>query len=128
MRAGVYQSRAYSLQMLGRRDEALADYTRAIRLDPRQAVAYAWRGVIHDEMRDWPAAMDDYSNALRLDPNLGGVLERRGSLFYERNEWDKALADYNESIRARPDDPTLYADCAPGLCAGRQERGDGGEL
>ena len=121
-RAPIYQSRGYSFNALGRRDEALADFTEAIRFDPGQSLAYAWRGVIYDDRKDWDRAMDDYSEALLLDPNLGGVLDRRGRIHYQHSEWDKALADYDESIRASPDDPLIYADRALAYAqAGKKE-------
>ena len=45
-------------------DLAIADYTRAIEIDPKHAVAYYSRGACHHEKRDYDRAIADYTKAI----------------------------------------------------------------
>lgn len=61
---------AQSLLQLGRADEALAAFAAAISADPEFGGAYANRGILHDRMGAYEAAIADYTRALALDPEL----------------------------------------------------------
>ena len=45
------------------------DFSEAIWLDPRDALAYNNRGMAHDRMGDFKRAIADYDEAILLDPN-----------------------------------------------------------
>jgi tetratricopeptide (TPR) repeat protein len=49
-------------------DRAIADYSQAIRLDPKYAVAYINRGISYEAKGDNDRAIADYDQAIRLDP------------------------------------------------------------
>jgi len=48
--------------------EAIADYTEAIRLDPKNPGIYRARGCVHQTLTHWPEAISDFSDALKLAP------------------------------------------------------------
>ncbi|MEU6673934.1 tetratricopeptide repeat protein [Streptomyces sp. NPDC046925] len=52
----------------GRHEQALADYTAALTLNPDMARAYTGRGHTHQSMRRYGAALADHSRAVELDP------------------------------------------------------------
>ena len=52
-------------------DWAIADYTQAIRLDPKFANAYNGRGNVYQAKGDAARANADFARARQLDPNLG---------------------------------------------------------
>ena len=64
------RGRARALLQLGRHDEALAAYGKVLDQAPELAVAYANRGILHDRMGHYRAAVRDYERALALDPAL----------------------------------------------------------
>src|SRR6478609_5042777 len=63
-----YNNRGFVYWRKGDTDRAIADYTEAIRLDPKFAVAYANRGLAHSDKGDTRRAIADYNEAIRLDP------------------------------------------------------------
>src|SRR5262249_39793831 len=66
--AAAYYNRAASHDVAGRRDQALADYTESIRLNPRDADVFNNRGLLYSRAGDATRARADFDTALRLDP------------------------------------------------------------
>jgi len=64
------RGRARGLMQLGRLDESLAAFDEAVGRAPDFAATYANRGILHDRMGDYRAALADYEHALKLDPAL----------------------------------------------------------
>ena len=50
-------------------EAALADYSKAIELDPKSVVAYRYRAYLFDKLGRGGAARDDFNRILELDPS-----------------------------------------------------------
>jgi tetratricopeptide (TPR) repeat protein len=50
-------------------DQAIAEFTEAIRLDPKLAIGYANRGWSYAKKGEYDKAIDDFTEAMRLLPN-----------------------------------------------------------
>jgi tetratricopeptide (TPR) repeat protein len=53
----------------GKYDDAIADYTKAIALDPNVATAYTHRGLAYGRKGEVDRAIADFSKVLELDPS-----------------------------------------------------------
>jgi tetratricopeptide (TPR) repeat protein len=84
-------------------DRAIADYTEAIRLDPKYATAYKYRGDAYYDKGDYDRAIADYTETIRLNPNHDSAYSWRGSAYNIKSDFDKAIADFTEAIRLKPD-------------------------
>jgi tetratricopeptide (TPR) repeat protein len=51
-------------------DRAIADFSEAIRIDPKFAVAFYNRSAAYRDKGDGERSIDDYIQAIRLDPSL----------------------------------------------------------
>jgi tetratricopeptide (TPR) repeat protein len=89
-------------RLAGRYDEALADYTRAIELDPSDAWAIAERGQTCRLMGRYDEALADYTRAIELDPYDAAVMAERGETFRLMGRYEEALADYTRAIELDP--------------------------
>ncbi len=64
------RAKARTLMQLGRHEEALAWFNRAVELQPYFGGAYANRGILHDRMGQYELAIADYEKALQLDAEI----------------------------------------------------------
>ena len=75
---------------------ALADYNKAIELNPNLAEAYNNRGDVYTQQEKWDLALADYNKAIELNPNLADAYYGRGNVYYNQREWDLAVVDYTQ--------------------------------
>ncbi|MCZ8224313.1 MAG: tetratricopeptide repeat protein [Microcystis sp. LE19-84.1B] len=87
---------------------AIADYNKAIELDPNFALAYNNRGVVYYNLKQWQKALADYNQAIELDPNYALAYSSRGVVYSNLKQWQKALADYNQAIKLDPNLADAY--------------------
>lgn len=83
--------------------QALADFDRAIAVEPTMAKAFAGRGQAHLlYMRDLPRALRDLDQAVRLDPAQAEFLVTRASILGWLKQPDRALVDLDRAIALDP--------------------------
>jgi tetratricopeptide (TPR) repeat protein len=92
--------------------QALADYSLFILLNPTGSQAYYPRAVTYTQLDDLTSALADVNHALALpapSPELTGRMYGLRALIYlNQDETDKALTDLNAGIEADPSLPSLY--------------------
>jgi tetratricopeptide (TPR) repeat protein len=93
---------AFCHYLLGATDEAIADYDKVIRLDPKSAAAYNNRGIVYQDKRQYDKAFSDYDEAIRLDPKYAAAYVNRGNTHQDKEEYDNAINSYDEAIRIDP--------------------------
>jgi tetratricopeptide (TPR) repeat protein len=107
-RAYAFQNRAYSENEKGKHDDAVRDYTEAIKLNPSLSFSYDARGALYQDKGETAKAFDDYSKAIGLDPNLYHAFHARGLIDITHKNWDKAVADFSEAVRTWPESASGY--------------------
>src|SRR2546430_562797 len=68
--AKEYADRGNGLAAQGKLQEAIVEYSNAIRTDPKYAKAYAYRGNTYLRLRNDPLALKDAEEAIKLDPAI----------------------------------------------------------
>lgn len=101
-RAIALGNRGAAYKMLGRYDEALADFDQAIELDGSNPQYYCQKGDVHLRLDRADDAIEDYSTALQRSPKFVWGRQGRGRAYLAKGEGDKALADFNEALRLKP--------------------------
>ena len=86
----------------GQHEKAIADYSEAIRLDPKDASSCSNRGVSWAKKGQQDKAIADYSEAIRLDPNDVRTYVRRARARIESREYDQGIADFDKAIELDP--------------------------
>jgi tetratricopeptide (TPR) repeat protein len=90
-------------------DKAIADFSEAIRLNPKHAAAYCDRGLTYWSRHDYDKAIADHTEAIRLDPQFIMAYNNRGIAYADKKEYDKAIADYDQVLRLDPNHALAYA-------------------
>jgi tetratricopeptide (TPR) repeat protein len=109
MSAVEYYNRGKSYYDKKDYDRAIADFTEAIRLDPRYVAAYNDRGVSYRNKGDYDRAIADYTEAIRLNPQYTNAYNNRGASYNDgKKDYDRAIADYTEAIRLNPQYAIAY--------------------
>ncbi len=88
---------------------ALIEYTKAIEINPSDALAFCCRGVAYYRLGEHQKAMIDYTRSIALDPTLEVAYYRRGFLHYVAKDYLSAINDYNKSIELNPKFALAYS-------------------
>lgn len=107
--ADLYAARGYAHQRLGDDDDALGDYSEAIRQDPRYPYPYVGRGLIRLNRSENHLAIADFSAAIAREPGNTEALHGRGLAYQQAGDFPNAAADFSELIRLAPNDAEAYA-------------------
>jgi len=106
--ANDYYNRAEKNNEKNKTEEAIQDYTEAIRLDPAFTQAYVERGRIYLDKGNTDLAISDLIEASKLHPNddtFGNFMIHKilGDAYSLKGEWDMAISNYKTSLRIDPE-------------------------
>jgi len=82
--------------------EAMKAFDKAIEIDPNYANAYAQRGVIYNEWRQYSKALRESEQAIKLDPNLAVGFNCRGVAHTGLMNYQEAIQDFNKALELAP--------------------------
>jgi tetratricopeptide (TPR) repeat protein len=108
----AYYERGIALWQGGdeaRFDEAIADFSDAIRLIPSDFLAWRSRAMVEFAKQDYRKAIDDFNEAIRLKPDDVTAHNNRGFALESIGEYSRAIADFNLAIRLQPQSAPAYA-------------------
>lgn len=116
--AWAYRERAGAYYRKGAYALAIADYTQAIRLDPKNAAGHIGRALSYVQKReygqakinDYTQAINDYSDVIRLDPKNIRAIIGRGEVYDLDGKQPLAVAAFTRAIRLDPKSGVAYAD------------------
>lgn len=104
----TYVSSGVEHKNKGELDAALADYERALAIDPDNVKAYINRGLLRSIRGELEAAEADDTKALTLDPDNATAYNNRGFDRIKRGVYDAAIADLEKAIALDPSDAYAY--------------------
>ena len=74
---------------------AIANFDKAIELNPSYASAYCNRAGAYYNFRDYDRAISDCTKAIELDSNYATAYNIRGKAYYEKGDSTRASADFD---------------------------------
>ena len=100
--SGLYEARGTAYMYSGRHNQAIADYTRAIEMNPNDAGHWRRRAHAHTiAPTSQPVrGVEDVTRAIELDPEHAMGYGHRAIAYTQppTPEWEKALADMDRHI------------------------------
>lgn len=103
--------RALAYQARQRYQEAIDDYSAALRVDAMsartRAIVLYNRGLAYQHEQSQAMAVEDFTNALFLDPNFAEAFHGRANALRLSRQYLFALADYEKALARNPPAPHL---------------------
>jgi len=90
-------------------DGAIADYTRAIEINPKLLGAYGNRGYAKNVKGDLDGAIADYTRVIEINPKLSYAYFTRGNAKQAKGDLDGAIADFTRCIEINPKSLESYS-------------------
>ena len=104
-----YTTRGQVLAKSGKTEEALADFDRALALDPYNAQALYGRGLIYQGEKQHQQAIEDFTAANGLTPQSAEPLVGRATSYLAIEKTKEAAADLDEAVQADPNSAPAWA-------------------
>jgi tetratricopeptide (TPR) repeat protein len=104
-----YNNRGITYHALQQHQAALADFNRAIDMDPNYATAYYNRGITYHALQQHQAALADFNRAIDMDPNYAPAYSGRGNIYAALQQYQATLADFSRAIDLDPNDAQAYS-------------------
>jgi tetratricopeptide (TPR) repeat protein len=105
--AGAYSDRAIAHDESHRTDEAQADYSKALVIDPGNALILANRATSFAKQGEMERAMADFAAAIKAQPKFAFAYAMRGLTYDALGEKDKANADMLKAYKLGERNPIL---------------------
>jgi tetratricopeptide (TPR) repeat protein len=87
---------------MNRKAEALEELTLAVKLDPKNFLAYVYTGGIKDELGDYDGAEADYAVVTKLNPGYYFAWEGLGIIKMRKGKWAEARDAFLEAYKYAP--------------------------
>ncbi len=81
--------------------EAIEDFQEAIRINPDEADAFAWRGYAKIDLKQYQEAIEDFTRAIKINPDY--AFAYHGDAKASLEQYQEAIEDYTRATRLLPD-------------------------
>ena len=82
---------------------AIEDYSKAIELNPEDAVSYYYRGGVYLVNRKTRRALSDFNMAIKLNPKFDNAYVSKGNIYFSRRNFSKAIENNEKALDLNPD-------------------------
>jgi tetratricopeptide (TPR) repeat protein len=106
--AEAYYLRGRCYHDLKNNKDALADYAKAIEMDPHYMAPYLYRGYCLSEMEKYTEAMADFNEAVKIQPGNFEPYTGVAGCYYGLKKWDEAQATYLKAMELGNDKASTY--------------------
>lgn len=106
--APIYSRRGNTYHFFKEYQQAIADYHRALEVDPNYTSAYSSRGWTYYWLKDYQQAFVDFNHAVELDPRDPYAYCRRGWAYGRLKSYQQAITDFDHALELDPDFSWAY--------------------
>ena len=104
-----YATRGQALAKSGKTEEALAEFDRALALDPYNVQALYGRGLIYQAEKQHEQAIEDFTAANGLTPQRVEPLLARATSYLALDKTKEAASDLDEAVQADPNSAQAWS-------------------
>jgi tetratricopeptide (TPR) repeat protein len=107
--SAVYQQRGYADATNQQFQDAINDYSEAIKLKSDDARIYEQRAAVEMKLNDMDKALADYSEAIKLKPNEVRYLNYRAYIYELKNDLKNSMTDTEKVLKLDPNNQAAKA-------------------
>ena len=100
--ASALQQRATIYVSQKKFQEAIADYSEALKVKSNDPDIFERRAYAEMEMKDYDKALHDYNQAIKLNPQEAKYYQIRAIIYQEKGDFKAALADTDKTLQLDP--------------------------
>lgn len=115
----AYNNRAIEYRRQGHLEQAIADFGKAIEIDPKNARSYYNRGTVYlalgqtsKKKEFFERAIADFSAAIAVNPKYAKAFGNRGLSYAMLGQHEQAISDYDKNVEIAPDDLNAHTNRA----------------
>ena len=95
--AGAYYSQGVDWENKGDYERAIANYSKAIEIDPKLPVSYKLRARLYEKKSRYDKAISDYTQAIELNPKDAEAFNKRGLCHFQLGQFEKVCPDLKQA-------------------------------
>ncbi|NET72371.1 MAG: tetratricopeptide repeat protein [Sphaerospermopsis sp. SIO1G2] len=107
--ADDYLAVGFSKAKKGDYGGAIVAYNNVIKLDPKNAFAYNYRGAYYNDLEKYERAIQDFNQAIKLDSKYAVAYNNRGYSYRKLGKYERAIQDHNQAIKIKHRNSITYA-------------------
>ncbi len=92
-------------------------YSKALSLDPKNAVLANKIGIAFHQMLQLGMARRFYERAVRLNKNYSEAINNLGTIYYAQKHYRKAIHFYQKALKIKSDSASIYSNLGTGFFA-----------
>jgi tetratricopeptide (TPR) repeat protein len=92
---------AFALYFNGKKKEAITEFQKIIKQDPKNVFSYGYIATIYGEMNELDKAVEYAKKAIEIDSNVAAIHLLLGAGYYKKGDPSKGLAETMEALRLR---------------------------
>ena len=100
--ASALQQRATIYVSQKKFQEAIADYSEALKIKSDDPNVYERRAYAEMQLRDYDKALHDYNQAIKLNPQEAKYYQVRAIIYQEKGDFKAAMADTEKTLQLDP--------------------------
>ena len=93
----TYINRAQTNYNQGNYDQAIYNYTMALKINPNDAICFNSRGNAYYSKSKYGKAISDYDKAIKINTNYAAAFHNRAVAYYKKGLFEKAWDDVIEA-------------------------------
>ena len=94
----IYKHRGMAYFARSHYEEAIADFSESLKLDPASYKVAYYQGIIYSVLRLYSEAIDAFNVSLEINPFQPYCLYRRGQVYYHLEDYPQALGDCEAAL------------------------------
>lgn len=101
--ASYYKNRGNANFVMGEYDAAVADYSKALEMNPTDSTTFFSRGMAYFNKKNFIPAIGDFDKVIELDPTESMAFYHRGVALENTGKFEKALEDLKKAVELDAD-------------------------